>query len=42
MTTLGYGDFTPTDSRGAIIISVQTIIGLLIVILILGRFKESF
>ncbi len=37
MTTLGYGDVTPTQWQGMFIISIQTLIGLFMALLIIAR-----
>lgn len=41
MTTLGYGDFTPIDTWGTFLISFQTLLGILIIVLVIGRVISS-
>jgi len=38
MSTLGYGDITPKNIFGIILCSVQTLVGIFMALLILGRF----
>jgi hypothetical protein len=41
MTTLGYGDITPKNTTGAIIVIIQTLIGIFMTLLLLARFVAS-
>lgn len=38
ITTLGYGDFTPMNKVGKILVSVETIVGLIFVVLVVAIF----
>ncbi|HAK89103.1 MAG TPA: hypothetical protein DHV16_10270 [Nitrospiraceae bacterium] len=38
ITTLGYGDFTPIKETGKILVSVETITGLIFIVLVVAIF----